>query len=200
MLFWIIKIILFIPSLILLPTRIVGRKNLPKKGRLILISNHQTLNDAPIIGLRLHRKIFFMAKQPLFRNKFSNWFFTKMRAYPVKQNSSDLNAVKKTLRLLSNEQAVCIFPEGQRLKFKKEDDEDIKNGVAMFALKTKSPIVPTYFVNKTLLFRFNKLIIGKPFNLSEIEEFAGKKINKELLDKASLYIAEQMLSLNENKK
>ncbi len=144
--------------------------------------------------------MFFMAKHTLFNNKLIGWFLTKMGAYPVKRNSSDLNAVKKTIRQLNNEQAVCIFPEGQRIKFKTEDDDDIKNGVAMFALKTNSPIVPTYFVKKTTLFRFNKLLIGKPFNLSEMDEFKGKKINKELLDSASLFITEQMISLKESNK
>ena len=72
---------------------------------------------------------------------------------------------------------------------------DAKNGVALFALKTKSPIVPSCFMKKPGIFRINKLVIGEPFNLSEMEEFKDKPANKELLNRATEVITEKMREL-----
>lgn len=203
MLFWILKIIFFLPSLIVYPVRVVGRKNLPKEGRLILSANHQTLNDPIIVGLKLIRRFHYMGKAPLFKNKLFAWFLKKMGAYPVHTSSSDINAVKNTLQLLNKDKALCIFPEGARLKT--SESNELKSGVALFALKTKSPIVPAHFVRKTNAFVPNTLIIGKPFHLSEMEEFKGKKIDKDLLKEASKVISKHIHKLkteyrNKNKK
>ena len=193
MLFWILKIIFFLPLQLIYPVKVVGRKNLPKKGRVILAPNHQTLNDAIMVGLEFPRRFRFMAKAPLFQNKFSGWFLRQIGAYPVHTSSSDVTAVKTTLRHLKNEKAVCIFPEGKRVKA--GENADLKNGVAMFALKTKSPVVPAQFVKRTYAFKPNTLLVGEPIYLHEIPEFKGKKIDRELLDQASLVIASQMKQL-----
>lgn len=193
MLFWILKIIFFIPCLIIYPVRVVGRKNLPKEGRLILSANHQTLNDPIIIGLKLSRRFNYMGKAPLFKNKFFSWFLRKMGAFPVHTSSSDISAVKTTLQLLNKNKALCIFPEGARLKT--NESNELKSGVALFALKTKSPIIPAHFVRKTNAFTPNTLIIGKPFNLSEMVEFKDKKIDKDLLKEASKIISKHIHKL-----
>lgn len=63
-------IILYIPLLIIFPTRVTGKKNIPKKGRVIFCTNHQTLADPVIIAYKLTRRRFkYMAKKPLFKNK-----------------------------------------------------------------------------------------------------------------------------------
>lgn len=195
MLFYILKTILFLPlCLFVYPVRIIGRRNIPRKGRMILCPNHQTLNDPIIIALKIHRRRFnFMAKAPLFKYKFTNWFLRKLGAFPVHHGKNDIEAVKTTLKHLKNDRAMCIFPEGARLKT--EDANDLKNGVVNFAFKTNSPIVPCVFVNKTNAFAFNIFIIGKPFNLSEMEEFKGRKLDKDLLNEASMYLKNQIHGL-----
>lgn len=193
MLFWIIKILFYIPLSIVFPVRVIGKKTLPKKGRLIFCANHQTLNDPIIIALKFTRRFRYMAKAPLFEKKFLRWFLTKMGAFPVHPSSSDITSVKKTLKYLNNDEALCIFPEGRRNKT--SEDNKLKNGVAMFALKTKSPIVPAHFVKRTYAFTFNTLIVGKPIYLHEMEEFKDKKIDKELLQKASEIINKEIHKL-----
>ena len=195
MLFYILKAIAFIPlGLFIYPTRVIGRRNIPKKGRMIFCPNHQTLNDPIIVALRVHsRRFHFMAKAPLFKYKFSNWFLRKLGAFPVHHGQNDIEAVKTTLKYLKNDKAMCIFPEGARLRT--EDANDLKNGVVNFALKTGSPIVPSVFVKKTNAFTFNTFIIGKPFNLSEMEEFKDRKIDKDLLNEASQYLKDQIHGL-----
>ena len=193
MLFWFLKILLFLPSLIVYPVIVKGRKNLPKKGRVIFAANHQTLNDAPIVVFKFARRFHFMGKEPLFRKKFWNWFFRSIGAYPIPSAIWQVCQVKTTITLLKNDKALCIFPEGARLKT--SESNELKNGVAMFALRTNSPIVPAYFVKRTNAFSFNKLLVGKPFMLSDMEEFKDKKIDKELLTQASKVISKNMHKL-----
>lgn len=178
-------ILFYIPLLILLPTRVIGRKNLPKNGRIIFCLNHQSLCDAVIVGYKLtKRKFKFMAKKPLFKNKIASGFLKSIGAYPVDYKAAtDLKAVKDTIKYLKEERAVLIFPEGGRRV--SDINNELKHGVAMFALRTQSPVVPACFVTKTGLFRLNRLVIGKPIYLHEMEQFKDKKADKELLEQAT---------------
>ena len=137
-----------------------------------------------------------MAKSEMFENKFAGSFYKALGLYPVNRGKNDIQAVKKTLSLLKNEKALCIFPEGTRRD--SEEVSDAKHGVALFALKTKSPIVPACIVKKPKLFRLNTLIIGDAFNLSEMEEFKDKPAGKEVLERATEVITSKMNALKED--
>ena len=71
-----------------------------------------------------------------------------------------------------------VFPQGTRSS--KEDIEGLKQGVAMFCLKTKAPLIPMVYLKKNKLFRRNTLVIGKPieFDLSYSKENCEIVINK----------------------
>lgn len=199
MFFYICLIISFIPLLIIYPCVVSGKKNLPKKGRFILAPNHQTLNDPIIIAARLtsRRRFRFMAKAPLFKNKVFGAIMRGMGAYPVdNQSATDINAVKTTLKHLKEERAVCIFPEGARLVSSEENQ--LKHGVAMFALKTNSPVVPAFFVRKTNAFVPNRLIIGEPIALHTMEQFKDRKVDKDVLEEASQIIKDGINKLRYN--
>lgn len=195
-LFYLCLSIIFIPFLFIYPCRVVGKKNVPKKGRIIFAPNHQTVNDPIIIAYKFagRRRFKYMAKAPLFKNKFKGWFLRCMGAYPVNNTATtDITAIKSTLQHLKNEEAVCIFPEGARLKT--SESNELKHGVAMFSLRTKTPIIPAYFIKNTLCFVPNKLLVGKPLELYEMEQFKDKKIDKDLLDEASNVIKKEILGL-----
>ncbi len=199
MLYYILFIIAFLPLFLIYPVRVVGKRNIPKKGKMILVANHQTLNDPIIMAHRLtsRRRYVFMAKKELFKSKFSNWFLKKLGAFPVDNKSTtDLTAVKTTLKLLKEDKAVCIYPEGGR--FKSDEANEVKHGVAMFALKSGAPIIPSCFIKKTNAFRFNTYIIGEPLYLSEMEQFKDRKIDKDVLDEASEIIGKSIYSLKYN--
>lgn len=183
MIFYLLYLLCWLPVHLIFPTRVIGKKNLIKNQRMILSANHQTLNDAILVAIYLPMRFKYMAKAPLFKNKLFGWFLRKVGAYPVHAGQSDLTSVKKTLQFLKEDRAVCIFPEGTRLT--SDEKNQLHNGVAMFSLKTKSPIVPAMFMKKTLAFSTNTLVIGQPIKFYEMIEFQDKKIEKETLDKAS---------------
>ena len=78
---------------------------------------------------------------------------------------------------------MLLFPEGTRNKSGTTNLQPIKGGTALFALRAKVPIVPIMIYKKARLFSRNKLIVGKPFELSD---FYDKKCTEEdyaLIDK-----------------
>lgn len=174
-------ILVALPILLMLPTRVKGRKNLIKDKRNILICNHRSNFDAVLLDFYLRKRIRFLGKKELFENKFMGFLYGKViGAVKINRGHADLTSVKTVLNLLKQEKTVGIFPQGTRVKGEQENIE-IKNGVCLFAIKSKSPIVPTYIVKKPRLFSFNTILIGKPFELSE---FYDVKLTKEVLDQA----------------
>lgn len=190
--------------LVALPIRIIflmgakGRRNIPRKGKMILACNHQSNADAFVIASTLYRRRYkFMCKREAFeKSKFVGWLLKKLGAYPISRGANDITAIKNTFKYLNEGKAICMFPEGTRVS--SEEGGEVKTGLAMIALKTKSPIVPCIIVKKPRLFRPNKMVVGKAFNLSEMEEFKDKKVDKELIEKATVYITEVFNELRES--
>ena len=164
-LFWFLKVIVWLPISIMFPTHIKNRKKFIK-GKAIVIANHQSNLDPVVLVNFFWRRMIYMAKKALMNNKLTKWFFGKiLGAIPVDRQNVDVSTIKDALRTLKENKTLVIFPEGGR----REDSfsENIKNGTAMFALKTGAPIIPMFFVKKPSLFHFNKLIIDDPIYLDE---------------------------------
>ena len=191
--FQVLRAIFYLPIKILFPTRIIGKKNKIKKGRVILCCNHQSNLDPPLIAVSFFRRFYYMAKKSLFKNKFLGWLLSKFGAYPVDRETIDIKAMKKTLDLLKNDKALCLFPQGTRLT--DVEVSQLKDGAILFSLKTNSPILPCVFLKKPGLFRFNKFIIGEPIKLYEMEQFANKKINDDLIAMGKKILFEKMNNL-----
>lgn len=176
MLFWIVLILIYLPIKIMFPTRVIGRKNLPK-GKAIYAPNHQTNCDIMIIACGIFRRMFALGKAELYKTKFDNWFLNGIGCIKVQRGQADIEAVKNVLTVLKKKQKpVVIFPTGTR-NSSPEEIENLKSGVAMFSVKAQAPIVPMVLIKRPKLFRFNKLVIGEPLDLTKYE---GRPANKEL--------------------
>lgn len=195
MFFWICWLIVAPLTLLLFPTRIIGKKNIKgiKKKGAIIAPNHQSAIDPVILKARVVPNSKLMGKDTMFKKAFPRWVLTKFGAYPVNRGGNDITAVKTTLGHLKKNKHVVIFPEGTRVST--GDLAELKNGLVMFALKTDCYVVPAMFRKKPKLFRFNRLLIDIPFKFSDYEEFKGVKITHEVLDKASQILTDKMQML-----
>lgn len=195
MMFWILWVIAIPWLLVLLPTKMIGKKYLKsvKNNASIFACNHQSNNDAVILKTRVNTKFKFMAKDSLFRKRFNNWFFRKIDMYPVQRGGNDIEAVKKTLTYLRNNQSIVIFPEGTRVK--EGESTEFKNGLVLFAIKSDCYVIPAVFRKKPKFFRLNTLVIGKPFKFSEYAEFQNVKPTKDILQNASDMLSSKMNEL-----
>ncbi len=170
------------------PTFFKGMKNLPK-GRAIIICNHTSNIDPALVEFSSWRIKYYLAKKELYKNKFVGGFLKRIRTIPIQRGKSDIAAIKACLNVLNKNKILVMFPEGTRNK-KSEALGEVKGGAAMFAIKTRSPIVPVWIKKRPRLFRFNTLRYGKPFTL---EEFYDKKLDSEVLEQAGKIIAQKLL-------
>lgn len=200
MIYIICFILLALPIRVVFLMRAKGRKNIPRKGKMILACNHQSNADAFVIAATLYkRRYMFMCKKEAFeKSKFVGWFLKKFGAYPISRGANDITAIKTTFKYLNEGKAICMFPEGTRIS--SSEGGEVKNGLAMIALKTKSPIVPCIIVKKPRPFRLNKMIVGEAFNLSEMEQYKDKRVDKELIEQATVYITERFDELRASTK
>lgn len=180
------QFLLWLPARILLPTKVYGKRNL-KKGGKILVSNHQSMLDIPILGLYISSFQHFLGKKELFKK---GGFFEKLGGISIDREKPELSAFKKCLGVLKNNQTLTIFPEGTR--HNKYPLENFKSGSAMFAIKSKKPIFPMWIEKKPKFFKFNVLRIGKQVDL---DEFYDKKLDETLLKQAENKIFYSMKNL-----
>ncbi|GEP48274.1 1-acyl-sn-glycerol-3-phosphate acyltransferase [Microbacterium saccharophilum] len=131
--------------------RIEGRKNMPRKGPVILASNHLSFIDSFVIPMFAPRPVYFLAKSSYFEGKgiagwFSRQFFTAIGATPVTRGAGQaaLDALDQQRRILESGRAIALYPEGTRSL----DGRLYKGrtGVAFLALQTGAQVVPVGLV------------------------------------------------------
>ena len=149
--------------------QLIGRENIPQKNSFIMVSNHGSLLDPPILGHALGRNISFMAKAELFKIPFLGFLIRSCGAYPVKRGIVDKNTIKTACKKLSDNNCIGIFIDGSRQKNGRVNKP--KQGAALLAYKNQTMLLPVAIVNSHRLVRFRffipfftKIIIkvGKP--------------------------------------
>ena len=148
---------------------LIGRENIPQKDCFIMVSNHGSLLDPPLLGHALGRNISFMAKAELFQIPFLGFVIKACGAYPVKRGIVDKNTIKTACKKLSNDNSIGIFIDGTRQKNGRVNKP--KQGAALLAFKNQKLLLPVAIVNSHRLIRFrcfiplfSKIVIkvGKP--------------------------------------
>ena len=197
MLYYIIIIFLLIPLSILVPIKKIGKKNLKElKGKHYIIScNHMSNWDPVMMDIKFNRKHRFLAKKELFKNKFFGACMKSFGAIPVDRSKPDPSSIKEVFRHLNKGHHVCIFPQGTRAKTTRVEGGSAKEGVAMFSIRTNTPVVPMMYTRKLKMFRRAKLLIGKPLYPDE-----ERKKDKDYVTEFANLIVESMNNLLEGVK
>lgn len=191
--FWIIFIFVCIFFSIFMPIKVIGKKNYNKKSKYVIVSNHQSAFDPFILDMCFGKRIRFIAKKELWKNKEKSFLFDNvLGCIPVDRSKGlTMSATKKIYSLLNNNECLGLFPEGTRVNDTNHELQ-VKNGACVFAIKTKTPILPCFIIKKPKFFIRNTLIIGKPFELSD---FYDKKLDKDNLALAQKVLVEKMSDL-----
>lgn len=195
--FWLVFVVVFIPFSIFYPVKVYGKKNFDKSKKYILVCNHQSAFDPIILDIKLKNKIRFVAKKELWKNKKKSFLFDSvLGCIPVdRQKGLTIDTTKKIINILKDGQTIGIFPEGTRHNSGISEDMSVKNGAVMFALKTKTPILPCYIEKKQKAFSKNTLIIGKPFELCN---FYDQKITKDVLNDCSEVVIKNLNDIKQS--
>ncbi|MEO0205763.1 MAG: lysophospholipid acyltransferase family protein [candidate division WOR-3 bacterium] len=160
---WLVSWLLTFPLFVFLSgVEIKGR--IPKKGALILASNHLSFLDPPLVGYTAFREVFFLAKPGLFiLSKFFTWLIKTYNAI----NLEGGQGIRPAIRLLKQGKVVVIFPEGTRSRI--GSMLPFSPGVGFLSITYGIPVVPVRIINSnkkviSLIFRWQKLkiIFGEP--------------------------------------
>ena len=168
------KVIIFPIYKLIFRGNLIGRENIPLKSSFILVSNHGSLLDPPLLGHAVGRNISFMAKSELFRIPLLGFIIESCGAYPVKRGIVDKTTIKIACEKLSNNNSIGIFIDGTRQKDGRVNKP--KQGAALLSFKNQKLLLPVAIVNSHRLFKlkffipfFTKIVIkvGKPIKPPE---------------------------------
>lgn len=148
----------------LIGMKVIGADNIPDTGPLLVVSNHASYFDPPLIGTAMRRRlIHFMAKEELFHNPLMGWFLRYVHTFPVHRGRIDRRAVMESFRVLRDGDVLGIFPEGT------SKDQGIlgkfHDGFAGIAIKSGAPVLPAAIIHSRPL-PFKKgpvcVVFGEP--------------------------------------
>lgn len=157
------KMLIKIYSRVILRTRIIGVENIPAEGPVVIMSNHISLLDPPLIGAAIPRKIHYMAKEELFKNPIAGWFLRRLGAFPVKRGSGDTRAFKQSLKILRSGGVLGVFPEGTR--YPEGELGPPHGGSTAIAVRGGARVVPAAIKNIKTQGR-PVVIFGEPLDIS----------------------------------
>lgn len=120
--------------------RAEGGENVPRTGGLLVVGNHQSNFDPPMMAVACRRHFHFMAKQTLWEHRRFGWLIHNFNAIPIDQQKGDTGAIKAAIDRLQKGGIVLIYPEGSRT----HDGaiNPFKRGTALLIRRAKVPVLP----------------------------------------------------------
>jgi 1-acyl-sn-glycerol-3-phosphate acyltransferase len=195
-LYWVVKGALTPVLGVCFRIKVEGRENVPKRGPVILASNHRSFLDSIFLPLVLRRRVTFVAKAEYFDDPKTAWFFRGVGQIPIRREggSASERALASAAEVLAAGGVFGIYPEGTRTR-----DGFLHRGhtgVARLSLRTGTPIVPVGLigtdevqpVDKRMprLFRRVTLRFGEPLDAAryadaDVEHLALRELTDEVM-------------------
>ncbi len=120
--------------------RIYGAAQVPQQGPLVVVSNHASDFDPPILSSCVGRPVAYMAKEELFQVPVLKQAIALYGAYPVKRGAADRSALRAAMSFLEKNWAAGVFLTGTRTPDGRVSDP--KMGAAWLAAKAQAPLLP----------------------------------------------------------
>lgn len=118
--------------------RVIGQDKVPGSGPVVLVANHSSMVDGPILFGALGRRSVFLIKRELFRGA-AGWALRRIGQLPVRRGEPDRTPLLAAVRILRAGGLVGVFPEGTR------GDGDVssaEHGAAWLARSTNVLVLP----------------------------------------------------------
>ncbi|HUO48890.1 MAG TPA: lysophospholipid acyltransferase family protein [Acidimicrobiales bacterium] len=119
---------------------VTGAQCVPADGPVILAPVHRNFMDFFVVTEVSSRKLYYMAKDDLWDNRWLGGFIESMGAFPVNREGADRLALDRAQAVLERGDALILFPEGTRRSGPVV--EDLHEGAAFLAARTGAPVVP----------------------------------------------------------
>jgi 1-acyl-sn-glycerol-3-phosphate acyltransferase len=127
-----------------------------------------------------------MAKEELFRKKWFGKLLRSLGTFPVKRGQNDTESIRKALDILTQGEALLIFPEG--IRGNGIQLNPINPGVAMLAKRTGAQILPVGIIGTHIAWPAGAkkiqrapmtVIFGKPFSYEEVAQGTTEREKRE---------------------
>ena len=163
----------------LMPVVFHGREKLDREAPYLLIANHRHALDpvAMAMGVR-KRQVIFLAKKELGKNPLMAAILKKLHCILVDRHHTDMEAMRACVKTIRAGRILVIFPEGTR--HHEGQMEQIENGTALLALRSRCPVIPVYIAQKLRLFHRTHLYVGDPI---PCQDLISAGINAETCEK-----------------
>lgn len=146
MAYWVLKAVLSPLLFGLWRVRATGRRNVPRRGPVILAANHISFCDSLFLPVVLRRRVTYVAKAEYFDSWRTAWFFRAAGQIPMRRDggSASERALAAARDVLKGGGMLGIYPEGTR----SPDGRLYRGhtGVARLALTCGVPVVPVGIV------------------------------------------------------
>lgn len=174
--------------------RVSGRDRFPRRGPVVVVANHSSMVDGPILFGVLPRRVVFLIKQEMFRG-FAGWGLRRIGQLAVRRGEPDRAPLLAAQKVLREGGVVGVFPEGTRGA---GDVARAQQGAAWLARTTGAVVVPVA-TRGTLRptgtgRRFRPVVdvlVGEPFELpSDKGRQALEKATEQVRDRLATLVAE----------
>ncbi len=166
-----------------------GRGNVPPRGPLIVVANHMSYDDPPVLVAAVPRHLHALAKQELFKNPIAAHFLNAWGVHPLDRDAKDMGALRWALRSLEEEKAVLLFPEGHRSRDARL--HQAQTGAAYVAIKSQAPVLPVAIAGTERVQNFARIPfpfcrlrvwIGQPFTPPVLEGHVTRELLQSVAD------------------
>lgn len=120
--------------------KVSGTEHIPLKGGFVVVSNHGSNFDPPLLSAAVQRPVAYMAKEELFEVPVFKQAIELYGAYPVKRGAVDRTTIKAALAYIEAGWGVGLFISGTRTSDGRVVDP--KPGAALIAAKAQVPLLP----------------------------------------------------------
>ena len=159
-----------------------------------LCYRYKIFPDPVLLGLGQKRRLNYMAKDELFKNRFFAFIIRHLGAFPVKRGAGDGKAIKNGEDLINEGNLMTIFIEGGRSKT--GELMRPRSGFAVIAQQTGASVVPACITPVGKSKKFSKRIIhfSEPIT---VEELGLDSIDRRALKKAGTMVMGKIKEMRE---
>ncbi len=171
--------------------RIEGAERCPRRGGLLVVANHQSLFDPPLLGVALPRVLVYTPRATLRRSRIYRLLTCGLDLEHVEREGRDVGAARRMIERLRRGEVIALFPEQTRT----QDGclGRITGGFHMLAAHAEVPVLPVLIEGAFEVWPRGRsrprgrgrirIRVGEPFEVKQMERGeAARRVEQALLE------------------